>query len=212
MNDSEISYFSVVRKDIIELIPPETKTLLEVGCGTGATIDKIKEKLPNIEIYAIEKNIIPFTFAGQKFQNVINADFETFDVKTLPQNYFDVIIFADVLEHFVEPWKALEKSKCLLSEKGFILASIPNIRNLKVLYKIIFDRFEYEESGLLDKTHLRFFTLHTIKKLFETENYKIERIIYNKTRGWKANLIRIMSLGLLSPFLIEQFIITARPK
>jgi len=121
-----------------------------------------------------------------------------------PEGFFDIIICADVLEHLVRPDLVLMKFAKYLSKKGYVLASIPNIVNWYYRLKFLFGTFNYEESGILDKTHLRFFTLKTVKELFEASDYRIIRIDYT---GFAS---KYKILRLFPGFFAIQFIIAAQ--
>jgi len=139
------------------------------------------------------------------------GDVEVLDLE-FPREYFDCVICADVLEHTKDPWAVLRKLQFYLEKNGILIASIPNIRHLVPILKIVFDRFEYEQSGILDQTHLRFFTLHTIKKMMSETGFCVERIESNRSRSWKFLLMNAVSFGLLRRFSIYQFIVVARKK
>jgi 2-polyprenyl-3-methyl-5-hydroxy-6-metoxy-1,4-benzoquinol methylase len=130
--------------------------------------------------------------------------------ETLPQ--FDYIIFADVLEHLVDPWATLKHYSQLLTSGGKIIASIPNVRNLGLLYNLIIKgRWTYSDSGLLDRTHLRFFTRVEIQDLFSESGLTIEKIDFNRDH---YSLIRRLLTAIPRFFIPDlevcQFIILAR--
>jgi 2-polyprenyl-3-methyl-5-hydroxy-6-metoxy-1,4-benzoquinol methylase len=123
-----------------------------------------------------------------------------------PDQYFDCIICADVLEHTRDPWIVLKRLMRILQDEGVIIVSLPNLRHLSCILKIITDRFEYEREGILDKTHLRFFTLHTMRKLFDETGYEIRQIAENRSRRWQFRLLDALSLGLMRPFSVYQYL------
>jgi len=111
-------------------------------------------------------------------KDVIVGDIETMDSLPYPEEYFDVIIFGDVLEHLKDPLSVLKKLKKYLNKNGYIICSIPNIAHIYVRLNLLFGRWEYQDTGILDKTHLRFFTKKTAIKLIEDAEYKIEELYY----------------------------------
>ncbi|MNO69582.1 N-glycosyltransferase [compost metagenome] len=169
-------YSSYIRGDVISLINTEDKDarikVLEIGCACGGTLLGIKNKYRNAELYGIELNpnsaAIASLFATVSASNIEKEmDFE--------EEFFDYIIFPDVLEHLVEPWLVLANMKKYLKPNGKVLSSIPNIMHHSVIRGLLNGRWEYEDAGLLDRTHLRFFTAFEIKKMFENAGYqKIE--------------------------------------
>lgn len=167
-------YSTIIRQDIVNLIEnPKTQalTVLEIGCACGATLLKIKDGYSEAKLYGIELNE-KAALSAKLFAEVIAADVET-TVLPYPEEYFDYIILADVLEHLANPWRALENIKAYLKPGGQILASIPNIMHFSVLRKLLQGYWSYEEAGILDKTHLRFFTLYEIEKMFQSTGYKV---------------------------------------
>ena len=174
------NYYSNIRWDIIDLIPDGPHKVLEVGCGTGSTLVKLKEIHKAQEIYGFELNEEMVQEHIQDINKVIIGDIEQLDPPFL-ENFFDYIIFGDVLEHLVEPEKILKKYMTYLKTEGIIIASIPNIKNYSVLTRLIFqDRFEYKEAGILDRSHLRFFTKREIVNMFDRSGMHIV--------GMKSNL------------------------
>lgn len=172
-------YFSNIRNDIISLIDEnEDKQInvLEVGCACGGTLLKIRNIYKNANLYGIELNHNAALDASL-FASVISADIEKCELE-YPGEFFDYIIFGDVLEHLHNPWETLKKIKRYLKSGGFILASIPNVAHYSVIKGLLNGNWTYQEAGILDRTHLRFFTLNEIDKMFEQAGYG-ERT-YNK--------------------------------
>ncbi|MBI3587560.1 MAG: class I SAM-dependent methyltransferase, partial [Ignavibacteriales bacterium] len=208
-DEKQMSYYGVDRPEVLRLIPTNVRRLLDVGCGSGATGYAAKQLLGAREVIGIELFEAAAQMAKTKLDQVIVGDIEQLNLN-FPQAHFDCILCADVLEHTKDPWKALRTLRNFLHDDGVLIASIPNIRHVRPLFKIVFDRFEYEESGILDKTHLRFFTLHTIKKMLSETGFQITKIDTNWGGSWKSRLFNICTLGLLQKFLIYQFLITAK--
>lgn len=168
-------YSSMIRLDIINLIQEdENKDLnvLEVGCATGSSLLEIKNRYKNANLYGIEICEGP----GNVAKNLCNCIVGNIENENLPyeDNFFDYIIFGDVLEHLNDPWKILSDMKKYLKKDGYIIASIPNIMHVSILYRLFNGFFTYTDAGILDKTHLRFFTLAEIENLFNSNNYEIE--------------------------------------
>lgn len=167
-------YSATIRQDIVNLIEnPKTQslTVLEIGCACGATLMKIKDGYPKAKLYGIELNE-KAALSAKLFAEVIAADIEN-TILPYPEEYFDYVILADVLEHLENPWQALENIKAYIKPGGQILASIPNIMHFSVLRNLLQGYWTYEEAGILDKTHLRFFTLYEIDKMFQNTGYKV---------------------------------------
>ncbi len=205
------SYYDLVREEILDLIPSSTKRLLDVGCGMG-TISSIAKKKFNIEeVVGIEKYENAANVASTKLDKVFCGDIESLQLD-YSNNYFDCILCADVFEHLIYPENVIRKLHSLLSDNGVMITSLPNIRHIVPLLKIIFDRLEYEESGILDKTHLHFYTLHTMKKMFAENGFEIQKIENNRSLSLKFKIANIITFGLFRPFSIYQYIFVLRKK
>ena len=213
--EKDNTYYSNIRLDLLSLLPKDSSNLkvLEVGAGTGATLSYLKEQKIAAEVVGVDipeskVNSIPSTI--DKF---IYGDAESLDLSEY-DNYFDCIIFADVLEHLVHPKELLIKLKTLLKDEGCILISIPNIRHKKALYKIfIKGNFSYEESGLFDYTHLRFFCKKNIKQLVSDGGYEIEQMVsslktYNKPSSSK--ILNTITFRIFEEFLSVQYLVKAK--
>jgi 2-polyprenyl-3-methyl-5-hydroxy-6-metoxy-1,4-benzoquinol methylase len=132
-----------------------------------------------------------------------------------PDHYFDAILFNDVLEHLIDPYTFLERLKCKLAPGSVVVASIPNIRHFKTFRKLVFGRdWEYEDSGILDRTHLRFFTRNSIHNMFRRLGYDVlqcEGIHMTKSlKPWIYHVLSFGIWGLDTRFL--QFAVVARPQ
>ncbi|QYR19853.1 glycosyltransferase [Paenibacillus sp. sptzw28] len=165
-------YSLLIRHELLQLLDEpasEPIRVLEVGCACGATLLEIKNWYPNAEVHGIELNPKAAEIASLS-ANVRSGNIETIEIGTA-QSYFDYIIFADVLEHLVEPWNVLHKTLPYLKENGKVLASIPNVAHYSVIRDLLKGHWTYQDRGLLDVTHLRFFTREGICRLFSSAGY-----------------------------------------
>lgn len=178
------TYYSHTRKEVAPLIPKKVNRLLEIGCGSGATIAYLKQQ--NLCAWAAGVEIVPEAaeIAKQTVDIVWQENIETFAPPLDPQS-LDVILCLDVLEHLVDPWAVVKKLTPLLSERGVIIASIPNIQHYTVLKGLIKGKFEYEEAGILDKTHLRFFTRQSAIALMTSSGLVLDAVHTKKRHWWK---------------------------
>lgn len=168
------------RNDVLALVPNNVKRVLEIGCSIGVLGEQIKQRNKGIEVIGIEVDKQMAKIAKRKLDKVIIKDIEIINlIDYFSPNYFDCIIFADVLEHLRNPWDVLKNATSILNDKGIIIVSIPNIGHYTVIINLLKGYWPYRERGLHDKTHLRFFTLRNIKELFEYADLRIIRLERN---------------------------------
>lgn len=168
-------YFSCNRSEMVKFVPQKSKIVLDVGCGAG-DFGLFLKTTRNIEIWGFELCENVANMASKKLDRVIIGNIEN-EINYLPLKYFDCIVFNDILEHLVSPWDVLKKIKYNLKDDGYIVASIPNVRFFNNIISLLIKReWKYEESGVLDKTHLRFFSANTIIELFKSTGYKLLNI------------------------------------
>lgn len=208
------SYYSNIRLDLVNLITKNDNfKVLEIGAGYGETLTYLKESRNAKEVIGVDLN---FDKSKEKFYNqtdkFIFGDIEKISLDNY-NNYFDVIILADILEHLKNPNDILEKLKQNLKKDGEIIASIPNIRNLNALYKIfIKGSFLYEDEGLFDNTHLRFYCKKDMITLFNESGFKvsfIESALKNYRQKSIKKTINRITFGLFEEFLTTQYFIRA---
>ncbi|WP_238590862.1 glycosyltransferase [Paenibacillus beijingensis] len=165
-------YSTFIRHEIINLIELKSASapirVLEVGCACGGTLLKIKDMYPNAELYGIELNQASGQIAN-RFADVRTDNVET--TLSYPANFFDYIIFADVLEHLYDPWKVVENAKNYLKEDGKMLVSLPNVSHFSVIRDMLEGNWTYQDAGLMDRTHVRFFTRKEMIKMFERAGF-----------------------------------------
>lgn len=205
-------YYNNVRKDMLKYIPCDVRKTLEFGCGEGGFSELIKDKF-GVETWAVEIDEKSAKMASEKLDKVINCDAHK-AIDKLPDNYFDCIIFFDILEHLVDPYSLLCVLKTKLTKEGVIVASIPNIRYYRSLVKlVVHGDWDYKNHGILDKTHLRFFTYKSIVKLFNNlafEILEIEGIHPTSSRTFK--LLNMLLLSAIRDVKYKHFAIVAKPK
>ncbi len=157
---------------IIDLIE-SNKKVLEIGCATGY-ISRCLTKAKQCKVTGVEIDHPASQKAKQYCENIIIGNIEDDAIFAQIEGTYDIIVMAAVLEHLVNPEKVLTKIRDLINPSGYAIITLPNIANWKVRKEIVFGRFEYEDYGILDKGHLRFFTYHSAKRLIEKCGYDIE--------------------------------------
>jgi 2-polyprenyl-3-methyl-5-hydroxy-6-metoxy-1,4-benzoquinol methylase len=183
-------YYQNVRSEILCFLIKGEYSVLELGCGLGETLKYLKRN--GYAANTVGVDIMPRladTDPGE-IDTVLTVDLERFDPSIIPQR-FDIIIINDVLEHLKEPLQLLRSAIALLRETGTIIVSIPTLRNWNVMYKLLIrGDFRYEDNGgILDRGHIRFFTLKTMKALFATAGLRIVDQASNVDNHWLAKLL-----------------------
>jgi len=196
------------RDEFLELVPAGTRRLLDVGCGAGGLSIQLIEK--GIEVVGVEKIEELCSLAKEKLDAVILGDIENLKLN-YPEGYFDCIMYADVLEHLIEPLNILEKHKVYLQKDGCVIASVPNARYYKIILRLILSgTWDYSDAGMLDRTHVRFFGLINIVELFEKAGYEIVEIRRNIIASRGFRILNILFFNKLKDFLAYQYYIKAK--
>ncbi len=172
------AYHLKARTEILPLIDWIPRQILDVGCGAGATGRLLTEKFPGCELYGIELNASAALLAQECYKHVVNTNIEMGDIPdaAIPFNTLDTVLLLDVLEHLYNPWQVLADLHKRLSPSCRIIASIPNAFNIQLLEELAAGRWRYEKWGLLDITHIRFFTEEGMRELFEQTGFGILKI------------------------------------
>jgi len=170
-------YHDNARVEIAGFIQDNPGLILDVGCGGGATGRIIKQKFPGARVIGIESNPRAAERAREFLDDVICEPIDTAPVlHRLNGTRADLVLLLDVLEHLYDPWRSLLRIREWLAPGTRVLASVPNVRNLVTLDSLAAGRWEYEPNGVLDITHLRFFTKASLRELFETTGYTVSRL------------------------------------
>lgn len=163
---------------VLDAVPVGVRKVLEVGTGTGALAREIRKKCPGVDYVGVEISA-EYRDAAQAWCD--RAYLENFEQasETLMQELAnaDVVIFADVLEHFIDPWASLKRMRAVLPAHARIIASIPNIQHWSIQVRLLSGDFRYADVGLLDRTHLRFFTRQTMLEMFASTGYRVEAVV-----------------------------------
>lgn len=188
-------YHTNPRTEILSFLNEAPDTVLDIGCGGGATGRLVKQKFPGTQVVGIEINPNAAEHARRYLDHVICAGIDDVDLaKELPGQAISTVLLLDVLEHLYDPWRALVRIRGWLAPGTRVLASVPNIRNLATMSELAGGRFEYGPNGVLDITHVRFFTRSSLRDLFEQTGFEVRRLD-----------------PLTQPALINQVIVNRRP-
>jgi 2-polyprenyl-3-methyl-5-hydroxy-6-metoxy-1,4-benzoquinol methylase len=208
--DKQNNYFAFVRKDIEPLLPKRTGRVLEVGCGRGGTLAWLKATGRARWVVGIELFADAAAVARTKLDELHEGDVDQ-HIDILAPGSFDLILCLDVLEHLVDPWATLRRLQSLLRPGGQLIASLPNIRHHSVVLPLLLTgKWRYETAGIMDRTHLRFFSRATAIDLLQQAGLQLADELSTYAWGswdkWKDRL----TFGLLRNFLSFQYLLSAR--
>jgi len=172
-------YYESHRDEIADLIPHHCERILDVGCGYGG-LGVLLKKQRNRFVFGIEINASAARHLTQRYDRFFIGSVDDFDIESI-RNKFDCMVFADVLEHLIDPWATLDRFMVGLATGGTVIISVPNVRNLAVILKLLIKgRWEYKPSGILDEGHLRFFTKKELVGMIKHVGLYPERILLQK--------------------------------
>ena len=200
------SYYEYSRPEMLPFVPKFAKRILEIGCGRGAFAARVKARQA-VEYVGVELLEEAAQIARTQIDQVIMTDIET-STLPFPENYFDCIICNDVLEHLRDPWACLHKLCGYLTSGGYVVASIPNMRHFEVIKEFLIHRqWHYQDDGILDRTHLRFFTDRTVRELFEQSGLEVISLqgINGGPFPWKFGMLNRLLLNALDDMRWQQF-------
>ncbi len=199
-------YYEQERSEMLVFIPENCRFVLDVGCSSGSFGSILKAKRPGIIVWGIEPNENECEAAVQRLDKVICGTFNINEPELSGQK-FDCIIFNDVLEHLANPEDVLKISKDYLAENGSVVASIPNVLHFYNIWQILVQQdWKYEDSGIMDNTHLRFFTKKSIIRMFESCGFDVAKINgINPSFGFKYRIANLLTFGKLDDWKYIQF-------
>jgi 2-polyprenyl-3-methyl-5-hydroxy-6-metoxy-1,4-benzoquinol methylase len=178
MPEFNASYYTGVNQDLLNLIPIDATSILEIGCGAGALARDYRKRNPSVYYIGVEMVKEAASMAVAHINHTLCGDITT--TKTLEAldvarcgKLFDTLIFGDVLEHLYDPWSVLAELRSRMTKNGQCIISIPNVAHWSVLLQQLHGRWNYVDQGLLDKTHIRFFTLETSLELFQKTGWQV---------------------------------------
>ena len=170
---SEQTYFDCMRPEMVQFLPGEYSKILEIGCNVG----NFRQLCPKpCEYWGVEPFEKAAEIAKTKLDKVL-AGFYNEVENQIPDNHFDLIIANDVIEHIEQPWDFLQSLKKKMTENASLVLSIPNVRYYGNLRELLHEKdWEYKNTGILDITHLRFFTEKSIIRLLNENGFEIEKM------------------------------------
>jgi 2-polyprenyl-3-methyl-5-hydroxy-6-metoxy-1,4-benzoquinol methylase len=206
-------YYEFDRREMLPFITADRSGIvLEVGCSSGKFGEVLKKEI-GCRVWGIEPTPGVADVAATKLDRAFSATFE--HCPEVLAERFDCIVFNDVLEHFPDPYDVLKQCRDLLKPDGAVVASIPNIRHWPTLKAFLVEKdWKYEQAGIMDQTHLRFFTEKSIRRMFEDLGYRVKRLEginpIHPGLGWR--LLNLCSVGYLADTRFLQFAVVASLK
>jgi 2-polyprenyl-3-methyl-5-hydroxy-6-metoxy-1,4-benzoquinol methylase len=205
------NYYRHVRNEIAEHVFSGKHRVLDVGCATGVLGEFLKQQGCASEVVGIEIDALAAKEASTKLDRVLSENLNHASVvdvlKDFDRSSFDYIICADVLEHLLDPWATLDDLATFIKPGGRLVVSLPNVQHWSVwLPLILTGRWEYCEAGIMDWTHLRFFTRASSQKLILRANLQVLKCqpsIYRKSE----RILNSITFGLLEGWLASQWVL-----
>lgn len=173
-------YHEGARGDLVAMFTNQPRFVLDIGCAAGGTGRVLKQQYPQAQVWGIETNRAAAEVAATRLDKVLVGKFEEFDLEAegIAKGSLDGVIVADVLEHMYNPWKVMALLRPFLAPHAQVIASIPNVRNLALMSDLASGHWRYEALGLLDITHIRFFTYKEVERFFRETGYRVARTTY----------------------------------
>lgn len=163
-----------VNHDLLSLIPPNARSIVEVGCMRGQMARAYLANHPTARYVGVDVDP-DYAQVAEKFC----TDAFAADIESLTQDRFDRLfpsdcwIFGDCLEHLRDPWVLLRRIRAQIDRDGCLLACIPNAQHWSVQWRLLSGQFRYEDSGLMDRTHLRWLTRTTMLEMFQATGWQV---------------------------------------
>ncbi len=195
--------------DLLTLIPFEVQRLIEVGCNSGGLAAAFKRRQPGCDVVGIELREEAAQVAAQHCDRVYTANVEAFSDADFAQfSDRQCWVFGDVLEHLIDPWRTLRQIHGVLPSDGYVVTCLPNMQHWSIQAKLATGQLFYESGGLLDRTHLRWFTRQTALRMFDECGYRLDvgypRIFNEPQRAAVLPHIRNMAISQgLDPDMVE---------
>jgi hypothetical protein len=162
-------YPDVHNPDLLDRIPLDADVVLDVGCHMGMLGALYRLRNPRARVLGVDNDIAAIRVAATRLSEAACLDIESAPLPFEVPGGYDCIVYGDVLEHLRDPWRIMREHAALLSPRGVMVICVPNAAHWSVALKLLTGRFEYEDQGILDRTHLRWFTLGSMEKaLLET--------------------------------------------
>jgi SAM-dependent methyltransferase len=200
-------YFQHLRRDVLALVPKDARAVLSVGCGAGATEEVLVRR--GCSVTGIEPDAGAAGLARGRGLEVLEGTTESTQALLFDRR-FDCVIYADVLEHILDPLAVLMAHRPLMTSGCVVVISVPNFRHFTVLHELFIRGYvRYRDAGILDRTHLRLTTRRMVEEWMESAGIIVERTVYQFWRRYERTATRL-SFRALDPFLARQVLVRGR--
>ncbi len=212
LNESHVSptdvYYNRDRPSLVGLVTPGRNVILDLGCGAGAVGRRLRETGRADEVVGVELFSLAAREAARYYTEVHSGDIEEMSLPYIKR--FDYVLCGDILEHLKDPYSIVNRIHGWLKDDGRLICSLPNVRHWKVLTDLAFrGAWDYCDSGVMDRTHLRFFTRRSCYKMLGDAGFTVERW-QMLLGGRRYSLLNAVTLGTLREFLGPQIVLSAR--
>lgn len=209
-------YYDTARTEVLPFLPARVTRLLDVGCGTGATTRAVASRHAVVWKGGIEYMDAVATRAEPHFDRLWRGDAQAVALEAeIAPGSLDLVLCLDVLEHMADPWTMVKRLSALVAPGGRLIVSVPNIRHWRFIWRLLAKGdFRYRDSGLLDRTHLRFFVKETAAELATVGGlqlvgvHSVQRFRFPDVRWF----LLMLSFGRLETLLAKQWLVVAERK
>ena len=198
VSDANHRSYYAFRTEVARLVPREARVIIDVGCGDGSLGRGLKEQRPGLQVRGIEINAAAAQTARAFLDDVMCASADA----SLPESWPtpDCVVLADVLEHLADPWNCLRLWRQRVCNGATLIVSLPNVMHFSAFWPLLRGRWDYQDAGVLDRTHLRFFTRDTGAEMLSAAGFHIEHFErrWNLPKGvmrYPAGVIRLIETG-----------------
>lgn len=199
-------YFNQPREDLLPLLPQVMGSIADIGGGAGATLTLVKEHYPNARTICVDRHGPAIAKARACGHVGVLCDLQASIPEEIEQ--CDVVVCLDVLEHLVDPWSVLEKIHARMKPGAQVVISLPNVRYWPVSSGLLFGgRWNLTSQGVLDDTHLRFFTKSTAIALLQNAHFQLTRVVGKLGPSPRAKAADALTFGLLRDLFVIQYLL-----
>lgn len=205
--------YSGARPDVVRLIARAPERVLDVGCGAGMTAKLIRDFYPNATVFGIELDPELAETAREHSAEVFEGPLDDDKIQTCIEKAapFDLIICADVLEHMIDPAAALQRLAKLMTDDGYLITSVPNVRHISTFWNLgVKGRWPQNERGIHDATHLHFYARRDIISLCRSAGFELQREKRNmrllEPAAWTFPVAKLLDFWPFRGFLTFQYL------